>query len=351
MIREEHGNLLRSDAEALVNTVNTVGVMGKGIALQFKRAYPEMFRAYERATAGGDVRIGEMFVWETGALSGPKFIINFPTKRHWRSPSRIEDIESGLRGLVDVIAQRKILSIAIPPLGCGNGGLAWDEVAPRIWESLTPIADSVDVRIYPPEGAPPASQMVNRTSPPQMTAARAAIIKLLYVYEMASDHATTLIEAQKLAYFLQISGENLRLDFVQGRYGPYADNLRKALSHMEGHFICGFGDGSAKALDAEPLTVVGAAVGRAEEVLADAKTTARRVDRVIGLTEGFASMYGMELLATVHWASLRSRTRDIGEIVEIVQSWNERKNRIFTTPHIAFALDKLDSDGWLAAVE
>ena len=147
MIREMHGNLLADDAVALVNTVNTVGAMGKGIALQFKRAYPDMFRAYERAAKAGELQPGNVHVWETGALDGPRYILNFPTKRHWRAPSRLEDIEAGLADLVRVVDELAIRSIALPPLGCGNGGLDWSVVAPLIWDALTPLADKVDVRV------------------------------------------------------------------------------------------------------------------------------------------------------------------------------------------------------------
>jgi O-acetyl-ADP-ribose deacetylase (regulator of RNase III) len=347
MIREQHGNLLRSDADALVNTVNTVGVMGKGIALQFRRTYPAMFNAYESAAKNGDIRIGEMFVWETGALSGPRFIINFPTKRHWRAPSRIEDIESGLVDLVAVIKKYDIMSIAIPPLGCGNGGLPWDDVAPRILQALRPLADAVDIHIYPPQGAPAAADMVNRTKEPRMTAARAAIVKLLQTYQSISAHGTTLVEAQKLAYFLQQAGEDLRLDFVKGRYGPYADNLRKTLSQIEGHFITGFGDGSAKTLDAEPLFVIPEAGAAADAVLTRTDTTTRRVARVIALTEGFDSMYGMELLATVHWVAAHDPSPQHETIAAAVQSWNDRKGRLFTNQHVAEALARLHDQEWL----
>lgn len=120
MIRDMHGNLLADEADALVNTVNTVGVMGKGIALQFKRAYPEMFKAYARAAKDGTLETGRMHVWETGSLTGPRFIINFPTKRHWKAGSRIEDIDAGLTDLVRVVRDLGITSIALPPLGCGN---------------------------------------------------------------------------------------------------------------------------------------------------------------------------------------------------------------------------------------
>ncbi|WP_043731190.1 type II toxin-antitoxin system antitoxin DNA ADP-ribosyl glycohydrolase DarG [Nocardia asiatica] len=348
MIREEHGNLLRADVDALVNTVNTVGVMGKGIALQFKRAYPEMYKAYERAAKENAIRIGEMFVWETEALSGPRLIVNFPTKRHWRSPSRLEDIRSGLLDLVTAIEKYQIRSIAIPPLGCGNGGLDWKEVAPLIWDALRPLEKSVDIRIYPPEGAPPAADMITRTAAPRMTAARAAVVKLLRAYEESSFHEATLIEVQKLVYFLQQSGENLRLEFVKGNYGPYADNLRKTLREIEGHFIVGFGDGSAPVTTAEPLAVVEAAARQADAVLAADQQTAARVARVLALTEGFTSMYGLELLASVHWAATRENVRDAADVIRLVRGWNKRKSSLFTEHHITEALTQLRAHDWLS---
>lgn len=150
MITYAHGNLLESDAEALVNAVNTVGVMGKGIALQFARAFPTMLGDYESAVRRGDVRLGEMQVWSNQALSGPRWVINFPTKGHWRARSRLADIESGLADLVGVLRSRGIASVAIPPLGCGNGGLAWDDVRPLIEKAMADVPE-VEVRIYPPD--------------------------------------------------------------------------------------------------------------------------------------------------------------------------------------------------------
>jgi O-acetyl-ADP-ribose deacetylase (regulator of RNase III) len=142
-------NLLKEDVDALVNTVNTQGIMGKGIALQFKKAWPEMFKSYEAACKRGEVTLGRMHVGETGSLAGPRYIINFPTKGHWRSRSKIADIDAGLNDLTQVIRERGITSIAIPPLGCGNGGLDWREVEPRMLRSLKPLADTVDIRIFP----------------------------------------------------------------------------------------------------------------------------------------------------------------------------------------------------------
>ena len=155
MIEEVRGNLLAADADTLVNAVNTVGVMGKGIALQFKRAYPEMFNAYVDACNAGEVKIGKMHVWSTGSPTGPRFIINFPTKRHWRSPSRIEYVDDGLQDLVKVVRDRKIQSVAIPPLGAGNGGLNWAQVRPRIIAAFERMPD-IRVLLFEPLGVPAA---------------------------------------------------------------------------------------------------------------------------------------------------------------------------------------------------
>jgi len=145
------GNLLEADTEALVNAVNTEGVMGKGIALQFKRQYPEMFEEYQRACKEGQVQPGRMHVYERREIFN-RYIINFPTKRHWRSPSSIEDIKAGLNALAEEIRQRHIKSIALPALGCGHGSLDWGEVLPAIRSAL---ADLTDVRlfVYPPAGS------------------------------------------------------------------------------------------------------------------------------------------------------------------------------------------------------
>jgi O-acetyl-ADP-ribose deacetylase (regulator of RNase III) len=151
MLTEEHGNLLEAPADALVNTVNTVGIMGKGLALQFKQAYPGNFRAYESACRRGEVHLGKMFMYETGQLDRPRFVINFPAKGHWRSRSKLSDIKAGLDDLRDVIREWRIHSIAIPPLGCGNGGLDWRDVRPLIVEALAGFPGA-RVMVYPPQG-------------------------------------------------------------------------------------------------------------------------------------------------------------------------------------------------------
>ena len=168
MIRLTTGNILAEDAEALVNTVNCVGVMGRGIALQFKKAFPENFRAYAEACRCGEVRPGRMFVFETGQLANPRYIINFPTKRHWRGNSRIEDVEAGLADLIREIRARGIRSIAVPPLGSGLGGLEWSVVRLRIGDALRGLTD-LDAVVFEPTGAPETDGMMrSRTVPERM---------------------------------------------------------------------------------------------------------------------------------------------------------------------------------------
>ena len=137
MIRFRTGDILAEDVEALVNTVNCVGVMGRGIALQFKNAYPANFDAYAEACKLGKVRPGHMFVYETGSLTNPRYIVNFPTKRHWKNNSRMEDIESGLKNLGSVIREHRIRSIALPALGAGLGQLEWGKVRSHIEQALS----------------------------------------------------------------------------------------------------------------------------------------------------------------------------------------------------------------------
>ena len=168
MIEYKTGNILTEDAEAIINTVNCVGVMGRGIALQFKKAFPKNFKAYAAACKREEVKPGRMFVFDMGGLTNPRYIINFPTKRHWRGKSRIEDIESGLEALAVEIRARGIHSITIPPLGSGLGGLDWAEVRQHIERALCDM-DDVRIIILEPKGAPVAEKMVHNREVPNMT--------------------------------------------------------------------------------------------------------------------------------------------------------------------------------------
>ncbi len=155
MIRFVRGDLLAAQAEALVNTVNTVGVMGKGLALRFKELFPENYEFYREQCKKGEVRIGKVLVYEVQNRLYPRYIVNFPTKQHWRGRSRLDYIQRGLQDLVQVVRERGIRSIAIPPLGCGNGGLDWNEVRPLIEQAFQPLADEVEVIIYAESTTPP----------------------------------------------------------------------------------------------------------------------------------------------------------------------------------------------------
>jgi O-acetyl-ADP-ribose deacetylase (regulator of RNase III) len=299
MIEYRTGDILKADAEALVNTVNCVGIMGRGIALQFKSAFPENFKAYAAACRRGEVQPGRMFVFETGALTRPKYIINFPTKRHWRGKSRIEDIEAGLVALVQEIRSRAIRSMAIPPLGSGLGGLNWADVRARIDEALHGVND-VDVIVFEPNGAPDAKVMARSREVPEMTPGRAALIGLMYRYLRGlMDPFVTLLEVHKLLYFMRVAGKPLRLRYVQAPYGPYAENLRNVLARVEGHFVSGYADGGDD--PEKQLELVPGAVEEAERFFAQHVSTRARFDKVADLVAGFETPFGLELLATVHW--------------------------------------------------
>lgn len=347
MVTLARGNLLEADVDALVNTVNTVGVMGKGIALQFKRAYPEMFKDYLRAAKGHRLELGRMHVWPTGMMTGPRFIINFPTKGHWRSSSKLTDIDRGLDDLARVIREHGIRSIAVPPLGCGHGGLDWSVVEPLIRRKLDAVPD-IDVQLYPPEGAPAAADMPNAEAMPPMTPTRAALITVMAQYTRYAMGEPSLIETQKLTYFLQTAGEPLHLHFVGHHYGPYVDNLRHVLRDVEGHYISGFGDGSSPGQEAEPLTLMPGAEAAAGLVLTDHPETTARIERVMQLVEGFESAYALELLATVHWVIDREyEPAGPGDVVTAVQSWSPRKGRMFTSEHVKVAEQALRERGWV----
>lgn len=344
MIEYRSGDILKSEAEALVNTVNCVGVMGRGIALQFKNAFPENFKAYAISCKREQVQPGRMFVFETGQLTPPRYIINFPTKRHWRGKSRIEDIEAGLAALVAEIRARRIRSIALPPLGAGLGGLDWTaEVRPRVEAALRAL-DDVRVIVYEPHGAPASDTMKHRREVPKMTAGRAALVELMHRYLGGLlDPFVTLLEVHKLMYFLQEAGEPLRLRYTAAPYGPYAENLRHVLHEIEGHLIAGYDDGGDA--PGKPLTLVPGAVDEAAAFIAEHRETRERFDRVAALVEGFESPFGLELLSTVHWVMRHEPVGTLPDVVARTYAWNDRK-RQFTPRQIGIAVDVLASKGW-----
>jgi O-acetyl-ADP-ribose deacetylase (regulator of RNase III) len=341
VVHYTRGDILEAQSEALVNTVNCVGVMGRGIALQFKRAYPANFRAYAAACKRGDVQPGRMFVCDTGRLTNPRYIVNFPTKVHWRGKSRMDYIEAGLEALVSEIRTRGFRSIAIPPLGTGLGGLDWGEVKPLIDRALSQVPD-VEVDVYEPVDTP--SPRSASTEKPKMTAGRAALVALMGRYLAGLlDPAINLLEIHKLMYFLQAAGEPLRLRYAKAWYGPYAENLRHVLMEVEGHLISGY-TGQADSPDTV-LTVLPGAASEAEDFLLANDGTQTRLRRVAELVDGYESPYGLELLSTVHWVANESRP-ERAVITDAVWAWGHSK-RQFTREQIDLALDRLQALRWI----
>ena len=343
MIKLANGNLLEASAEALVNTVNCVGVMGKGIALQFKQAFPQVFEAYEKACRRGGVRPGRMFTVETGQMMNPRYVINFPTKRHWKGKSRLEDIEAGLPALVVELRRLGVKSVALPPLGCGSGGLDWAVVRPRI-EAVLAAVPEMDVQLFEPQGAPAPDTIKVATAKPHMTRARALFVRLIEQY-CEPGYRLTLLEIQKLAYFLQEAGEGLKLNFTKQKYGPYAENLHFVLQRIEGHFIRGYGDRSRDA----QVYLLPEGRAQATAFLGGDPDAEARLERVARLMEGFETPFGLELLSSVHWVAAKetSLAGSSDEALEKVHSWNHRKRTIFEPRHIRIAWTRLKEERWI----
>ena len=343
MIEFIEGDIIKADAEALVNSVNCVGIMGRGIALQFRKAFPDNYKSYAAACDRHEVEPGRMFVFETHSLTNPKFIVNFPTKRHWRGKSRIEDIESGLHALVAEIERRGITSIAIPPLGSGLGGLDWNLVEPLVTFALSGAPD-VHALVYRPSGAP-AAAMAKSSKVPAMTPGRAALVGLLQRYlDGLLEPFVSLLELHKLMYFMQEAGELLKLRYVKAVYGPYAENLRQVLIAMEGHMTFGYAEGGDQ--PGKLIQIVPGATEEAEQFLATHPETLERFERVVDLVSGFETPFGLELLATVHWVATHEGALTTPEVIEKTYEWSDRKMR-FSRDQITMAVDVLSEKGWM----
>lgn len=349
MIRFTTGNLLDADAEALVNTVNTVGVMGKGIALMFKEAFPSNYKAYEAACKAGKVQVGHMFVTERRELMGPRWIINFPTKNHWRHASKLSWIDDGLEDLKIIIADLGIRSIALPPLGSGNGGLDWSVVRARIEAKLSDL-EGVDVLVYEP-----TSQYQNvskRSGVEKLTPARALVAELVRRYAVLGFECS-LLEIQKLAYLLERSlgrhgfGDTLDLRFEANRYGPFADRLKHLLDALDGSYL----QSDKRIADSGPLDVIRFNDIKRDQVAAFLKSEGKAylpsLEETADLIDGFESPLGMELLATVDWLVAHGEPRTPVGIREGLARWQggadagARKLRLFDDRMVELALERL----------
>ena len=351
MIKFLQGNLLEAPVEAAVNTVNTIGVMGKGIALMFKEAFPDNFRRYEQACKRKEIRVGQMFVTENLAIDGPRWIINFPTKQHWRQPTKLKWVIDGLQDLRRIIEQNGIRSVAVPPLGCGNGGLDWGDVRPEIVRALSALKN-VEVLVYEPTDA--YQNVAKRTGVQKLTPARALITEIVRRYWILGIECTVL-EVQKLAWFLERAIRELQLQdpldlrFAADKYGPYSDRLRHLLTSLDGSYLhC-----TKRLSDAGPTDTIWFDEDRRGVMDAyfkqsDARDWNTVLDRTTERIDGFESPLGMELLATVDWLMQRENCApELSSIREGLAHWPagaeaaERKQRLFDDRLIRLALDRL----------
>lgn len=352
------GNLLDARVDALVNTVNTVGVMGKGIALMFKERFPENFRAYAAACKAGEVRVGEMFVQPGAELDGPRWIINFPTKQDWRHPSRAEWIDSGLAALKDVIRQKNIRSIALPPLGCGNGGLEWTDVRPKIETTLGGL-DDVEIVVFEPTEK--YQNVAKKRGVEKLTPARALIAELVRRYGLLGIECT-IIETQKLAWCLTrvldrlALPDVLKLRFEANRYGPYSHNLTHLLDGLDGSYLhC-----DKRLADASPFDAIWFDDAKQDKVdfylkSAESREFQPALEATDALIDGFQSPIGMEALATVDWLISRERAEPtVAGVREGLKRWPAgadaaaRKLRLFDDKLLSLAIERLKTAGLTA---
>jgi O-acetyl-ADP-ribose deacetylase (regulator of RNase III) len=344
------GDLFDADVDALVNTVNTVGIMGKGLALQFKRHFPDNFRRYAAACKRGEVQLGRMFVVPVDVLDGPRYIVNFPTKKHWRSRSRLADIDEGLRDLVRVVQELSITSIAVPPLGTGNGELYWADVKRLIERNLGELGN-VDVRVFPPtENARPLAPTALT-----MTWWRSAVVELIRGYGPrrfdpdvdAPPVSASHLEMQKLLYFATLAMPGTDLRFAAGRYGPYSEPARHVLQDMEGSYLEGLGDGTATVQELAPISPTAAGIQASADYIAESGKDVGRnfVEPTLALIDGFEGPYELELLASTHWAAIQAGAQNSDEAATVVRSWTSRKGRLFTDHHVDVAWQHLSAKG------
>ena len=344
-LRFKTGDILSEDVEAVVNSVNCVGVMGRGIALQFKNAYPANFKAYAAACRRHQVEPGRMFIHETNLLAGPRWIINFPTKRHWRSKSRLEDIQAGLEALASTIDRLGIRSIAVPPLGSGLGGLDWSEVRHRIEIELGRL-EHVEIVVFEPGGGPVDDRPNPSAAAPDMTLPRAIVVELMSRFiESLLDPFVTRLGVHKLMYFVQEAGEHMNLRFTRHSYGPYAENLRHLLLNIHGHFVMGYSNKGDAPHD--PIGVVPGARQDARLLLQDQSQPLKKIDRVMDLVDGFETANGLELLASVHWALEKEPGQLTDGLVQYIHDWHPGKRR-FSERQIDLAHCVLVDKGWIA---
>ncbi len=339
MFIETTDNIFESQADALVNTVNTVGVMGKGIALQFKKEFPNNFKAYQKACADGLVEIGKMFVFEdVSLLRGKKLIINFPTKTDWRKPSEYDYIERGLVDLVRVINHYRPKSIAIPPLGAGNGGLDWSKVRDMIKKYLHEV--DCDIYLYQPNAIIKEALAKERA---KLTPARAMLLAVLFDLVQHGEFVSEFA-CEKICYFLQRFGaeKELKLTFKPGTYGPYSGKVRHLLYALNGSYIAGYSSKDRKPF--EPLKLIRDSEKEVQAFLDKHPEHKAIVEKTKVLLSGYYSDFALELLSSVDFIAQSENKCDYETVMCKLRAWNTRKNRLFAKEEfVAQAVQQLKS--------
>lgn len=331
MITFKVGNILESESEALVNTVNTVGIMGKGIALAFRKTFPTVYDEYLLAVKNDEIKIGIVQLIDTKSIA-PKYVINFPTKKHWKQPSKLDYIENGLKNLVKVVCYHNIKSISIPPLGCGNGKLDWRDVKPLMLKYFAPLQDKIEIVIYEPGYSD--QKMISKEYV-GLTPPRAMLIYLLKNYQVLG-YSINLLVAQKLAYFLQRFGEPLNLDYERGHYGPYAHKLIHLMKHLNGYYFW------FKEENNKPGTKVKLDLNhypQVEEYFHKnvSKEQKFRTNKVLDFINGYESPYGLELLATVDFVVQKIGISNQDQVKHEIHNWTNRKRSLMKPYHIEIA--------------
>ncbi len=337
MIIYKEGNIFDSNAEALVNTVNTVGVMGKGIALQFRKTFLANYKAYSDACKKGEVTVGKMFVQKDSNLSmGERLIINFPTKKDWRKPSEYIYIEEGLRDLVKVIDQYGIKSMALPPLGAGNGGLKWENVKDLIDRYLGNL--SIDIFVYEPNVELKEELKKERV---KLTPARALLLYVLF--DLVKDgEMVSEFSAEKICYFLQRFGAKkyFKLDYKPQLYGPYSGKVRRLLNTLSGSYIIGYSDMDKKPFD--PLLLITDGYEEVSRYVHADQELSRIAERTIDFLDGYYSDFTLELLSSVDYIMYSKHTTEKSIIASELEKWNDRKNNYFNNEqYISLSLKHL----------
>lgn len=340
---DKAGDMFSTNSDAIVNTVNCVGVMGKGVALEFKRKWPENYKFYKRACDKRELRPGKVLTFDRGGIfesEPPRYLINFPTKDHWRAKSKIEYIESGLDALVIEIKKLSIKSIALPPLGCGNGGLDWKIVKPLIINKLS-VLDNVRIELYGPFGNETDPEYIEVIT--KMTRSRALYIKAIASLEPRFGGSIDRLSLQKVAYFLQYLGVPFNLEFKNSLYGPYSGTFKKAILKLV-KWRCLHVDQDRSA------NATSAGYAAADEYLRLHDVSEEAIEKLAHLIQGYDSPYGLELLSTTHFNASRGLAYDGVEIEEDNSSelTAYRKN-LFPANEVYAAKQRLIEDALLDA--